>query len=267
MSITALYTGATGMRAMDQKLNVVANNLANIETVAFKASRPNFEDLLYQVMERPGGNNPQQEPLPFGSVVGLGVQLSGTQLDFKQGSFEVTGNSLDLAIVGDGFFQVTTQVDGNETIAYTRAGNFTKNANGQLVLGNSIGTRLEPPITIPPNATQIDVYPDGRVFVTEGGVQNEAGQIQLARFVNPSGLLQVGKNLYLQTPASGEAIIGNPTEQGIGEIQNGTLELSNVDPVSELIELIRTQRAFEMNSQTIQAADQNLQTVNNLRRF
>ncbi|MCK6485009.1 MAG: flagellar basal-body rod protein FlgG [Phycisphaerae bacterium] len=267
MAISALYTAATGMQAMDQKLNIVANNLANLETVAFKSSRPNFEDLLYQTLVPPGGNNAQQEPLPYGTIIGLGVKLSGTQLDFTQGSPDVTTNPLDLSILGEGFFQVITVVDGNETTAYTRAGNFTKNANGQLVLGNSIGSRLEPPITIPQNATQVDVKPDGRVFVTEAGVQTELGQIQLARFVNPAGLKTVGRNLYLATPASGEPILGNPTEQGLGEIQAGTLERSNVDPVRELVELIKTQRAFEMNSQTIQSADQTLQTLNNLRRF
>jgi len=267
MAITALYTAATGMRAMEQKLDVVANNLANVETVGFKSSRVDFEDLLYRVLERPGKTNPQQEPIPIGTVIGLGVLMSGTQLDFRQGSFDVTGNSLDLSIAGEGLFQVITQVDGQETTAYTRAGNFTKNANGQLVLANSVGSRLEPPITIPPNATQIDIGVDGKVIVTESGVQNEVGQIQLARFVNPAGLLQNGKNLFLQTVASGEPVVGNPTEQGLGEIQSKTLELSNVDPVKELVELIRTQRAFEINSQVIRAADENLQTLNNLRVF
>lgn len=264
MAILALHSAATGMKAMEQKLDVVANNLANLETVGFKASRVNFEDLMYRVIERPGKNNPQQEPIPIGTEVGLGVLASGTQLDFRQGSFEVTGNSLDLSIAGDGLFQVVTQVDGQETIAYTRAGNFTKNANGQLVLANSVGSRLEPPITIPPNATQIDIGVDGRVVVTESGAQNEVGQIQLARFVNPAGLLQIGKNLFLQTVGSGEAIVGNPTEQGIGEIQSKTLELANIDPVKELVELIRTQRAFEINSQTIRAADENLRTLSSL---
>ncbi|MEE8169282.1 MAG: flagellar basal-body rod protein FlgG [Phycisphaerae bacterium] len=267
MSLTALFTGATGMRAMDQKLNIVANNIANLETVGFKASRANFEDLLYQTIVRPGGTNALQEPLPYGTQIGLGVTLSGTQLDFRQGSPDVTGNDLDIAIEGDGFFQVTTVVDGNQEIAYTRAGNFTRNANGEMVLGNSIGSRMEPPITIPPNATDVSIKTDGRVFVTEGGVQTEVGQIQIARFVNPAGLLQNGKNLFLRTDASGEAVVGNPSEQGLGIILGGTLERANVDPVRELIELIKTQRAFEINSQTIKAADENLQTLNNLRRL
>jgi flagellar basal-body rod protein FlgG len=267
MGITALYTGATGMRAMDQKLNIVGNNLANLETVGFKSSRANFEDLLYQIVQRPGLDNAQQQPVPNGTVVGLGTKISGTQLDFTQGAPESTGNSLDLMINGDGFFQVTTAIEGAEVVAYTRAGNFTKNSLGELVLGNSIGVRLEPPLTVPQNATSIEVGTDGRVFATEGGVQTEVGQIQLARFVNPAGLLAIGKNMYLQSPASGEAIAGNPSEQGIGEILPGFLERANVDPVRELIELIKTQRAFEFNSQTIQAADETLQTVNNLGRL
>lgn len=266
MGASALFTAATGMRAMDQKLNILANNLANLETTAFKSSRANFEDLMYQVYQRPGQNNALQQPLPLGSEVGLGTKLSGTQIDFAQGNFDVTQNPLDVAIVGDGFFQVTTVLDGNETTVYTRAGNFTKNAQGQLVLGNSNGVRLEPPITIPQNATQIDIGQDGRVSVTEAGTQTEVGQIQLARFINPAGLLQIGRNLFQATPASGEPILGTPTQQGIGELQGKTLEASNVDPVRELVELIKTQRAFEMNSQSIQAADQSLQTLNTLRR-
>src|SRR5437016_541920 len=157
MAVQALYTAATGMRALDQKLNVVANNLANVETVAFKSSRANFEDLLYQLMQAPGQLNAQQEPSPTGLLIGMGAKLSGTQLDFTQGSPQITSNPLDLSIQGDGFFQVVTTIDGNDTTVYTRAGNFTKNANGQLVLANSVGTRLEPPITIPPNANTIAI--------------------------------------------------------------------------------------------------------------
>ena len=257
------------MRALDQKLNVVANNLANIETVGFKRMRPNFEDLMYQVVERPGETNATDQAVPNGLLIGLGTQLSGTQIDFKQGSFDTTENPLDLTIVGDGFFQVITSVEGNETTAYTRAGNFTRNANGELVLGNSIGVRLEPPIVVPADVpvASIQISPNGLVSYSQGGAVTEAGTIQLARFVNPAGLLTVGRNLYLATPASGEAVVGNPTEQGLGEIQSKTLELSNVDPVRELVELIKTQRAFELNSQTVQAADRQLETLNTLRRF
>lgn len=266
MAVMALYTAATGMRAMNQKLDVLANNLANIETTAFKASRTNFEDLMYQNIELPGQTNALQQPMPHGTQVGLGTQLAGTQIDFGQGSFETTTNSLDLAIAGEGFFQVSTVIDGSQQTVYTRAGNFTKNANGQLVLNNSNGAQLEPPITIPQNATDISVGQDGKVTVTEGGNTTEVGTIQLARFINPAGLVSIGRNLYTKSNGSGEPILGTPTQQGLGELQSKTLEISNVDPVKELVELIKTQRAFEMNSQTIQAADQALQTLNNLRR-
>ncbi len=269
MGIQALNTASTGMKAMDFKLNVVANNLANIETVAFKRSRANFEDLLYQTLEQPGLRNGLDVPLPMGQQVGLGVFVSGTQLDFTQGSLDPTGLPLDMAIEGDGFFQVQAFVDGQEKTLYTRAGNFTQNANGEIVLGNSLGARLEPQITIPQDAVEIQVSPNGLVAVRSQGALEfqDVGQIQLARFINAPGLKQLGKNLYDQTDASGPPIVANPAEDGNGAILPNTLELSNVDPVRELVELIRTQRSFELNSQSIQSADQTLQTVNNLRRF
>ncbi|MCK6456877.1 MAG: flagellar basal-body rod protein FlgG [Phycisphaerae bacterium] len=269
MGIQALYTAATGMQALDFKLNVVANNLANIETVAFKKSRVNFEDIFYQALEEPGKRNALDAPTPTGKLVGLGVQVSGTQLDFRQGSFDITSQALDLAIQGDGLFQVQAILDGQEQIAYTRAGNFTLNALGEIVLANSVGSRLEPVITIPQDAVEIVVNQQGLVQVrTQGSAQfSDVGQIQLARFINSAGLKQVGRNLFQETEASGPPILGNPTQDGLGEIQQGQLELSNVDPVRELVELIRTQRSFELNSQSIQSSDQVLQTINNLRRF
>lgn len=269
MGIQALYTAATGMKAMDFKLQVTANNLANIETVAFKRSRVNFEDLMYRTLEQPGLRNGLEQPLPMGQQVGMGVFVSGTQLDFTQGAFDQTGLPLDMAIEGDGFFQVQGFLDGTEKTVYTRAGNFTVNANGEIVLGNSIGARLEPQITIPQDAVEISVSQQGLVQVRQQGAQEfqDVGQIQLARFINPTGLKQLGKNLYDQTDASGPPILANPTQDGTGGILANTLELSNVDPVRELVELIRTQRSFELNSQSIQSADQTLQTVTNLRRF
>ena len=253
---------------MDFKLNVVANNLANIETVAFKRSRANFEDLLYQTLEEPGLRNGLDKPLPTGQQVGLGVQVSGTQLNFEQGAFDHSQQPLDLAIEGDGFFQVQSIVDGQETTVYTRAGNFTRNADGELVLANSGGARLEPAITIPQDAVDIAISPQGLVQARTTGATafTDIGQIELAKFVNPAGLKAIASNLYQQTDASGPPITGNPTTQGMGSLQQNYLELSNVDPVRELIELIQTQRAFELNSQAIQSADQTLQTVNNLRR-
>jgi flagellar basal-body rod protein FlgG len=269
MAITALYAGASGMQALDTKLAVTANNLANVNTVGFKGSRVNFEDLLYIIKEQPGLKNADDRPLPYGIQVGMGSKVSGTQLNFQQGSPEQTGKSLDLAIQGEGFFRVLYNEGGQQITTYTRAGNFTLNANGEIVLGNSLGSRLDPPITIPQTAIQIQVSPNGLVQYREAGQPNliEAGQIQFTRFVNPEGLRQLGQNLYEQTDASGDPIDANPGEQGTGTILPGTLEMSNVDPVKELVSLITTQRGFELNSQSIKAADEELQTVTNLRRF
>lgn len=269
MGIQALNTAATGMKAMDTKLNVVANNLANIETVAFKKSRVNFEDIFYQQLQEPGLRNALEQPLPLGEQIGLGVAVSGTQLDFEQGSLDNTGQPLDLAIEGEGFFQVQAFLDGQEQTVYTRAGNFTKNANGEIVLGNTIGARLEPQLSIPQDAVEIQVGQNGLVAVrSQGSLEfQDVGQIELARFINPAGLTQIGKNLYKQNDASGPPITGNPAQDGLGTVLQSNLELSNVDPVRELVELIKTQRAFELNSQSIQSADQTLQTLNNLKRF
>jgi flagellar basal-body rod protein FlgG len=266
MGIQALYTAATGMEAMDTKLNVVANNLANIETVAFKRSRANFEDLLYQNIEPPGLRNALDQPLPTGQQLGLGVAVSGTQLNFEQGALESTGQQFDLAIEGDGFFQVQSFIDGAEQTVFTRAGNFTLNANGEMVLANSLGCRLEPAITIPPDAVAIQISPNGLVAIRTSGATefSDVGQIELAKFINPAGLTQIGNNLYNQNDASGPPILANPQQDGMGAIRQTYLELSNVDPVKELVELIRTQRSFELNSQSIQAADETLRTANNL---
>ncbi len=268
MGVQALYTAATGMKAMDFKLGVVANNLANIETVGFKRSRANFEDLLYQTLEEPGLRNGLDQPLPTGKQVGLGVDVSGTQLDFTQGSLDQTQQPLDLAIEGDGFFQVQAFVDGAETTVYTRAGTFERNADGEIVLANSIGARLEPTITIPQDASDIAISRTGVVQVRLSGATEfqDIGQIELGKFINPAGLKQIAANLYQETDASGPPIVGNPTQDGLGAIQQSMVEMSNVDPVRELVELIKTQRSFELNSQAIQSADQTMQTVNNLRR-
>ena len=263
MGISAMYAAATGMKAMDTKLNVVANNLANINTVGFKRSRTNFEDLMYQVLREPGVKDINDKPNPYGILVGLGVKVSGTQVDHTQGSAETTDKPLDVMIEGDGFFQVRTFVDGQEITAYTRAGNFVTNANGQLVLGNSEGSLLEPPITIGSDVQEVQISSSGQVLVRQQGQQTftQIGQIQLARFINPTGLMAIGKNLYMETDASGEPIVANPMEQGLGQIQQGALELSNVDPVKELVELIQTQRYFELNSQALRTADRALELI------
>lgn len=271
MSITALHAGASGLRSMDFKLGVLANNLANINTVGFKRSRTNFEDLFYQVKREPGLKNLQDEAIPHGIMVGLGSNVSGTQLDFTVGSIETNGNSkLDMFIQGEGFFQVLTTIGGQERVAYTRAGNFTKNVEGTLVLGNSLGSPMEPQIQIPEDALRDSVTIGSTGIVTyqtaDDPTVQEAGQIELARFVNPEGLKQIGSNLYLDTEASGQAITGEPGEDGLGTILQNALELSNVDPARELVNLILTQRGYELNSQSIQAADDTLQVVANLRR-
>ena len=268
MAITALHAAASGMRALDEKLNVVANNLANVNTAGFKRSRVNFEDLLYQVKREPGVLNTEDEPVPHGIVVGTGAKVSGTQLNFSPGAVDTTGKPLDLQIDGAGFFQVQTVQNGEVVTAYTRNGAFVENSEGNLVLANSRGDMLEPAISLPADATDVTIGPDGEVQVRQGNAPlATVGQIELARFVNPEGLKQVGRNLFLSTDASGEPVTGNPQSDGMGSVIQGALEMSNVDPVRELIDLITTQRAFELNSQSIQSADQTLQTVSNLRRF
>lgn len=269
MAIAALHAAASGMRALDEKLNVVANNLANINTHGFKRSRVNFEDLLYQVKREPGVPNANDEPIPHGILEGTGVQISGTQLNFEHGTVDPTGRPLDWQIEGDGFFQVKTIQDGSEVTAYTRAGNFAQNAVGNIVLANSDGSMIEPPIAIPADAIEVAVGRNGEVRVRQQGSNtlNVVGQIELARFVNPEGLKQIGRNLYLESDASGAPITATPQTDGMGAISQGNLEMSNVDPVRELIDLITTQRAFELNSQLIQSTDETLQIVSNLRRF
>lgn len=269
MAVIALYAAASGMRALDEKLNVVANNLANINTHGFKRSRVNFEDLFYQVKREPGVPNAQDEPIPHGIIVGTGVRVSGTQQDFGPGAVDPTDRPLDLRIEGEGFFQVQTVSDGDTIIAYTRAGNFVRNSEGNIVLGNSGGAVMEPAISIPGDEIEISIGRNGEVRVRQQGAQtlNTIGQIELARFVNVEGLKQIGRNLYVETDASGPPITGTPETDGIGAIAQGQLEMSNVDPVRELIDLITTQRAFELNSQSIQAADETLQILSNLRRF
>lgn len=268
MGICAMHAAATGMKALDTKLNVVANNLANIGTVGFKRSRTNFEDLFYQTLREPGVKDINDEPSPYGILVGMGAKVSGTQLDFRVGNPEQTDQPLDVMIQGDGFFQVQTYYNGEQITAYTRAGNFFRNANGQLVLGNSDGSLLEPQITLGEDDRDIEIDAAGRVSAMQGAGpdRTQIGQIELARFIDPEGLKSIGKNLYLETDASGPPIPGNPMENGMGNLQNRMLEMSNVEPVRELVDLIFTQRGFELNSQSIQGADEMLRVVANLRR-
>ena len=267
MGIQTLYTAATGMTSLDTKLDVIANNLANMESTAFKADRANFEDLFYRHYKMPGAQDSSGQYTPTGVSVGLGSTVSSTQTNFLQGAFQQTGKQLDLAIEGQGFFQVLDPSTG-ETI-YTRAGNFNVNSNGNMVMGSaSTGRLLEPGVDIPQDATAISIGPDGIVSVKQPGTttMSQVGQIQLAQFINPDGLLKLGENLYSETDASGAAIQGNPGQEGIGVIRQGMLEKSNVEPVRELIDLITTQRAFELNSQCVKTGDEILREITTLKR-
>jgi flagellar basal-body rod protein FlgG len=266
MAIMALHSAATGLEALSTQLDVISNNIANANNNGFKASRVNFEDLVYQYQQQPGSKDENGDTRPTGVAIGLGTRVSGTQLDMSQGSPAVTGRQLDVCINGDGFFQVKTLPTQGNGLAYSRTGSFLENDQGQLVLGSS-GYLLEPPIKIDPTATNITISEDGRVYESLPGSSNatSVGQIQLARFVNPQGLSQIGGNLYQMTDASGPAQLNDPGTNGTGTLQQNALESSNVDPVTQLVDLIKTQRTFELNSQSIQAADQMLQTVGNLR--
>ncbi len=269
MAIHALNASATGLSALSTRLDVIANNLANVNTVGYKASRANFQDLLYIEKQQPGVLNANGDQRPIGLYVGLGVKVSGTQPTFEQGPVQPTNNELDLMIDGEGFFKVRVSEEvAPGGFAYTRAGNFTLNADGQIVLANDQGPILDPEITIEDTYTNISISSDGRVMVGIPGETEpqEAGQIELVKFINPAGLEQLGDNLWAETVASGPPIEGEPGTDGRGTIQQSMLEGSNVDPMLELVGLIETQRAFELNSQAIRAADQLLQQVSTLRR-
>ena len=268
MAIAALHSASSGLSALSTSIDVIANNLANSNNAGFKASRVNFEDLLYEEKMQPGVENENGDQRPAGLYVGLGTRVSNTQLDLRTGSPQITDRPLDLMINGDGFFQVNI-TRGVQTIAYTRSGNFFINSTGDLVLGNSNGPRLEPNINIPQDAEDVTISNDGRVFVSIPGepTLQEVGQFEIANFINPHGLKQIGGNLYLESSASGPPTLGNPNIDNFGSLLQGSLEASNVDPVTELVELIKAQRAFEMNSQTIKAADSTLEVISNLRRF
>ena len=266
MSVQTLYTAATGMEALQQKLDVIANNLANVSTTGFKRDRCNFEDLFYRTEVVPGLQNAADNFTPLGIQVGLGSKVQSTQADQTQGAFQQTNQPLDVAIQGSGFLQVTNPTG---QILYTRAGNLSLNANGQLVIGDATtGYLLNPAISIPQTATSVTIGADGKVSVQEPNstTMQQVGQIQLANFINPQGLLALGGNLYAQTDATGAPIQNPPGTNGIGTLQQGALEASNVQPVNELIDLITTQRSFELNSQAIQAGDQIMQDIVNLRR-
>ena len=263
MGITSLYTAATGMKAQSLGMDVIANNLANVSTSAFKRQQVNFEDLLYQHLQAPGRTG-GQEFVPSGVSVGLGTRVSSTTRVFNQGSIQVTDRPLDVAIEGAGFFKLILPPDIGGGAGYTRAGDFSMDETGNVVTPD--GYQLDPAITIPPDATDLSIRRDGTVFARVAGdtTLSELGRIQLATFVNPDGLMAHGQNVFLESDASGPAVLANPGEQGLGEIEQGALEQSNVDIVKELVNMIQTQRAFEINSQVIQSANESLQVVTNL---
>jgi len=256
--LRALNAAATGMAAQQLNIDVVANNMANVNTTGFRKSRAEFQDLLYQTIRAPGGQSGNGAALPSGIQVGLGVRTVATQALHIQGAIKQTGNSLDFSIEGNGFFQITRP---NGDIAYTRAGNFKTDADGRLVTND--GFAVEPAITIPPDSTSINVSATGLVSVVQPGSQNaiEVGQMQLANFANPGGLLEMGRSMYQATSASGQAIVMTPGEGGVGTLAQGFLEGSNVEVVNEMIELISSQRAYEVNQRVIQAADEMLSRV------
>ncbi len=261
--IRSLYTAATGMGAMQENINVISNNLANVGTMGFKRSRAEFQDLLYQTMRMPGTETPTGSQVPTGIQVGMGSKLSAVSKLFSQGDFQQTGNEMDMAIQGKGFFQVL-QPDG--TTAYSRMGAFRLDSAGQMVTAD--GEPIEPPITIPQDALNVNVSATGQVSVMQPGqtVATVVGQIEIANFINPAGLVSVGRGLYKETAASGTPTIANPGSNELGQVQQGFIESSNVNVVEELTNMILAQRAYELNSKAITTSDEMLQTANNTKR-
>ena len=261
--IRSLWTSATGMQAQELNIDVIANNLANVNTSGFKKSRAEFQDLLYESMRPAGAASSADTTVPTGIQLGHGTRPSAVQKIFNQGDFQNTENELDWAIEGDGFFQIELP-DG--ATGYTRAGEFKLDADGRIV--NPDGFPLIPEMSVPADTISISVGLDGTVSVIQAGdlSPTEIGSVQLARFVNPSGLISLGKNLFAPTNASGDEITGIPGESGFGTLAQGFLEMSNVSVVDEMVNMITAQRAYETNSKVITTADDMLQLANNLKR-
>ena len=251
----ALWISKTGLAAQDTNLKAIANNLANASTVGFKRDRAVFEDLLYQVQRQPGGLNSQDAQLPSGLQLGTGVRVIGSQKEFTEGSLQVTGQSMDVAVNGHGFLQV---VMPSGQIGYTRNGQLHLNSSGQLV--NADGFLLEPSITLPAGTQNMTIGKDGTVSVTIAGQSGvtQVGNITTSDFVNPAGLQAVGGNLFIESGASGSPQTGTPGQNGLGTLEQGSLESSNVDVVEEMVNMITTQRVYELNSKVLQTTDQML---------
>lgn len=261
--IRSMWAAASGMQAQSLNIDVIANNLANVTTSGFKRSRAEFQDLLYETMQPPGGSTSENTQAPTGIQLGHGVRPVAVAKNFTEGELQLTKNELDLAIEGDGFFQVTLP---NGTTAYTRAGAFKLDKEGRIVTPD--GFLLSPEISIPTDSISLSVGLDGTVSALQAGesAPRQLGTIQLARFTNPAGLQSMGKNLFLPTDASGTAIVGTAGEQTFGTISQGFLEMSNVSIVDEMVNMITAQRAYETNSKVVQASDDMLQAANNLKR-
>ena len=255
--LRSLWIAKTGMESQQLNIDVISHNLANISTNGFKRSRPVFEDLIYQTLRQPGAQASQQSQIPSGLQLGTGARPVATERIHIQGNLQQTSNPLDLAISGNGFFQIQ-QADG--TLAYTRDGAFQTNSEGTLVTVN--GDVLQPQITIPADAVSMTIAKDGTVSILQaGGGITTQGPIQLSNFINPTGLQSIGDNLYLETVASGTPNTSNPGVNGLGTINQSFVETSNVNVVEELINMITAQRAYEINSKAIQASDQMLQKL------
>ncbi|MER2540324.1 MAG: flagellar basal-body rod protein FlgG [Azonexus sp.] len=250
--IRSLWIARTGLDAQQTQLDVIANNLANVSTNGFKRARPVFEDLLYQTLRQPGAQSSQQTQVPAGLQMGTGVRPVSTARIFTQGNIQKTDNALDLGIQGEGFFQILMP-DG--TTGYTRDGSFQKDNQGQIV--TSDGYPLQPNITIPATALSVSVGTDGTVTITQSGTaaSTQIGTIQLANFINPAGLLSMGQNLFLETAASGTPTPNTPGTNGTGTVNQGYVETSNVNVAEELVSMIQTQRAYELNSKVVSTSD------------
>ena len=255
----SMWIAKTGLDAQQMRMSVISNNLANVNTTGYKRDRASFEDMLYQNLRQPGAQVGANAQAPTGLMMGTGVRMVSTEKTHTQGSLVTTKNALDMAIQGDGFFQIL-QPDG--TIAYTRDGSFKLSNTGQLVTAN--GAQLQPAVTVPPNVASISVGQDGTVSVelANGGGAQVIGQLQVARFVNPAGLQSIGQNLLKETQASGAPTIAQPGTNGSGQLQQGALEASNVNVVEEMVNMIETQRAYEINSKAISAVDGMLRFLN-----
>lgn len=262
MAVRALNTAASGMKAMQTKVDVLANNLANVTTTGYKRDRADFADLIYQQLRRPGLLTPAANRTPTGIEIGNGVQLTAVAKEFDQGAPQHTGDPLHMTIIGNGFFQIEVE---QGQIVYTRDGTFTRDSDGNIVTQQ--GYKLEPNIVLPQNAVDVEITTDGRVLIREERGQNpqELGQIQIARFPNPRGLEAIGNNLWRADPAAtGPVEVGNPADQDYGIIKGRFLEASNVDVVQSMVDLIKAQRAYEFNADAIRSSDQMLQQASAL---